>query len=376
MSSTPLIWAEIDLRAVARNIARLKTLAGDHCELMAVVKANAYGHGMCQIADTALANGAASLGVARIEEALALRDHGIKAPVLVFGYTPTSFCRQLCEKEITPTVFSLADATALSQAATACGKIIRTHLKVDTGMGRLGLDAVSTDAAPEIIRIARRPGLALEGIYTHFASADSQDKTDAENQLGIFRSLLARLEDSGVRIPVRHAANSAALITMPEARLDMVRTGLSVYGLYPADHMRGDVIALEPAMALKTRIVQLKTVCAGFKVSYGSTYKTPVPTTLAVVPVGYADGYNRLLSSRGEMLVSEGRVPVVGRVCMDLTVLDVGHIGNVQVEDEVVVFGRQGDAAITADEIAETLDTINYEIVSTIPERVPRIFLK
>lgn len=375
MSSTPLLWAEIDLNAVSRNVTCLKTIIGSQCELLAVVKANAYGHGMCEVAETALDSGASSLGVARHEEAFLLRNHGIRASVLIFGYTPASVCRELIDRNITQTVFSYADAAALSQAAETTGQKLRVHLKVDTGMGRLGLNAVSADATSEAIEIARLPGLFLEGIYTHFASADSPDKTDTTTQLNIFCNLLDRLKQNGITIPLRHAANSAALIAMPDSRLDMVRAGLAIYGLHPSTGPDRDTIPLQPVMTLKTRIIQLKHVPAGFKVSYGSTHTTPAPTTLAVVPVGYADGYNRLLSSRGEMLVNGRLAPVVGRVCMDLTILDVGHIEDVNVEDEVVVFGRQKDAVVSVDEMADMLDTINYEIVSAISERVPRVFL-
>ncbi|MDY6904723.1 MAG: alanine racemase [Thermodesulfobacteriota bacterium] len=376
MTNTPLAWAEIDLTALAGNVTRLKNMAGDHCELMAVVKANAYGHGIIEVSRTALKNGASWLGVARIEEAMMLRENGITAPVLIFGYTPAAFCRDLIDRDIIQTVFSYADAAALSHATVGNGNRLRVHLKVDTGMGRLGLNAVSTDISEEIARIAALPGLALEGIYTHFACADALDKTHAFKQLDRFSALLAVLEKKGIHIPLRHAANSAALISMPDTRLDMVRAGLAIYGLYPSAGTDRDAVALRPTMTLKTRIIQLKTVPAGFDVSYGATYTTPAPTTLAVVPMGYADGYNRGLSSKGEMLVKGEQAPVVGRVCMDLTILDVGHIDNINIGDEVVVIGRQGNAAITADEIADALGTINYEVVSAIPDRVPRIFLK
>jgi alanine racemase len=274
----------------------------------------------------------------------------------------------------------------LSQTATSLKKKIKIHLKVDTGMGRLGLlpqnfernnsTAINADAIEETLAIAGLDGLELEGIFTHFATADSADKTYAEDQLDLFMRFLNRLHKSGLEPPVRHAANSAALIDMPQSHLDMVRPGIASYGLYPSDEVNKKHVSLKPAMALKAKIIHLKKVPAGFKVSYGSTYKTHRPTTIATIPIGYADGLNRLLSSSGQMLVHGKRAPIIGRVCMDLTMLDVGHINDVQMADEVVIFGQQGSDTIAVDEIASSLKTINYEIVSTITARVPRVYLR
>jgi alanine racemase len=253
-------------------------------------------------------------------------------------------------------------------------------------MGRLGLlpqnfqldnsAAIDTDAVEETLAIAGLDGLELEGIFTHFATADSADKTYAEDQLDLFMNFLNRLRKAGLEPPVRHAANSAALIDIPQSHLDLVRPGIATYGLYPSDEVNKRHVSLKPAMALKARIIQLKKVPAGFKVSYGTSHETRKPTTIATIPIGYADGLNRLLSSRGQMLVHEQRAPIIGRVCMDLTMLDVGHIDNIQMGEEVVVFGRQGSASITVDEVASSLNTINYEIVSTITARVPRVYLR
>jgi alanine racemase len=218
--------------------------------------------------------------------------------------------------------------------------------------------------------------LAIEGIFTHFATADSADKSYANQQLEIFLGLLGQLNQNGLLPPIRHAANSAALIDLPESHLDMVRPGIATYGLLPSDEVHTDNVALKPVMALKSRIIHLKKVAAGFNVSYGITYQTAKPTTIATVPVGYADGLNRLFSSSGCMLVHGQKVPIIGRVCMDLTILDVGNIHDVMLEDEVVVFGQQDKASITADELASHLNTINYEIVSTVMARVPRIYIR
>lgn len=384
---SPLVWAEVDLKAIAHNVRELKRIAKPPARLMAVVKANGYGHGAVEVAATALDNGADALGVARVGEGIELRKAGIDVPVLVFGYTPPVLVSRLVEFDLTSTVYSYQTASALSEAAAASRKRIKVHVKVDTGMGRLGIVSIQSepgggsapaaaDALREVRAIYGLSGLRLEGIYTHFAAADSANKSHAKSQLASFNDFLKRLRAAGLEIPVKHAANSAALIDMPEAHFDMVRPGISIYGFYPSEEVNKTRIALEPAMALKTRIIHLKDVPAGFKVSYGCTYETEKPTTIATVPVGYADGLNRLLSSKGHMLVRGRRAPIVGRVCMDLTMLDVGGIPEAALEDEVVIFGRQGAGAISADEIARSLNTINYEIVSTVMNRVPRRYLR
>jgi alanine racemase len=381
-----LVRAEIDLKAIAHNIKELRRITHPDARLMGVVKANGYGHGALEVARCALQNGAEVLGVARIEEGIRIREAGIEVPILIFGYTLPDLTAKLLDYDLTQTVYTYASAQVLSQTAISLKKKIKVHLKIDTGMGRLGLlpqnfqqgnsIGISADAIEESLAIAGLNGLELEGIFTHFATADSADKTYAEIQLDLFMNFLNRLRKAGLEPLVRHAANSAALIDMPQSHLDMVRPGIASYGLYPSDEVNKKHVPLKPAMALKARIIHLKKVPAGFKVSYGSTHQTPKATTIATIPVGYADGLNRLLSSEGQMLVHGQRAPIIGRVCMDLTMLDVGRIDNVQVGDEVVIFGQQGNDAITVDEIASSLNTINYEIVSTITARVPRVYLR
>lgn len=383
---SPIIWAEIDLKAIAHNVRELRRITAPKARLMAVVKANAYGHGIIEVARQALQHGAEALGVARANEGIQIRKAGLDAPVLVFSYTPPDMAKKLVEFDLTQTVYSYRNAEALSVAAGTTGKKIKVHIKVDTGMGRLGLlpdrfrslapdQDIPGSAISEVEAIADLQHLELKGIYTHFAAADITDRSYAEYQLEMFMDFLSQLNLAGVEIPVKHAANSAAIINMPETHLDMVRAGISMYGLFTSDEMDKSRVELQPAMELKARIISLKRVPAGFKVSYGATYETAKPTTIATVPVGYADGYNRLLSSQGHMLVCGRRAPVVGRVCMDMTMLDVGDIPEVSPGDEVIIFGKQGNGLITVDEIASTLKTINYEIVSTITDRVPRIYL-
>ena len=379
--NTPLVWAEVDLKAIAHNVRAFRKITNPKARLMAVVKADAYGHGVLQVTRQALDNGANVLAVARLNEGVQLRKLGFDVPILIFGYTPPKHAKKLVEFDLTQTVWSFKTAEALS-AAVASSRPIKVHLKVDTGMGRLGLlpdcfrNASPTKIAlREVESIASLSGLELEGIYTHFAAADSADKSYAKKQFEIFLAFLDQLRKAGFTIPVRHAANSAALIDMPETHLDLVRPGISIYGLYPSEEVDKSRILLKPAMSLKARIVHLKQVPAGFKVSYSMTYETSKPTTIASVPVGYADGFSRLLSNQSHMLVGGCRAPIVGRVCMDQTMLDVGHVPDVKLEDEVVIFGKQQDESIAVDEIAASLNTINYEIVSSLTARIPKIYL-
>ena len=383
---TSLVRAEIDLKAIAHNVGELRRITHPDALMMAVVKANAYGHGAVEVARCALQNGAQRLGVARIDEAIQLREAGIKAPILIFGYTLPEMAPELLEYNLTQTVYTPAFARALSRTAVSLGGKIKIHLKVDTGMGRLGLlsqnfkphhsgEIINTKAVDASVAIAGLKGLELEGIFTHFATADSADKRYAKKQLDLFLDFLSRMRECGVNPAVRHAANSAALINMPQSHLDMVRPGIAIYGLYPSPEVNKKRVSLKPAMALRARVIHVKKVPAGFNISYGITYKTKQATTIATVPVGYADGLNRLLSSRGQMLIHGKRAPIVGRVCMDFTMLDVGGIDSVRVGDEAVIFGPQGNDSITVDEMASSLNTINYEIVSTITARVPRVYL-
>ncbi len=379
---TPLVRADIDLDAITVNIQALKKVTAPGARFMAVVKANAYGHGAVEVAQRALDSGAHCLGVARIQEAVALRESGIDSRILVLGYTPPELTRIALDNRLTLTVFDVDTARAISDSAVAAGKTVTTHIKTDTGMGRLGLRpagekgvAIDPDRVDAAIRIAQMPGLDLEGIFTHFASADSTDTTYTERQFNLFCDYVAELERVGIKFRLKHAANSAAIIAHPRTHLDMVRAGIAMYGLNPSQEVNLNHLATRPVMALKARLVHVKKVPRGFCVSYGMTHRTTAPTTIATVPIGYADGYSRLLSSRGTMLVRGQRAPVVGRVCMDLALLDVGHIEGVRTGDEAVILGRQGAETVPADEIADLVGTINYEIVSSITARVPRNFL-
>ena len=354
-------------------MGEIRNIVSPKSEIMAVVKANAYGHGALETAKVVLANGAKSLAVARVEEAKELRKAGIDAPVLLLGYTPGTQFNEVLDLNLIQTVYSLEMAEALNSVAERSNRQARVHVKIDTGMGRLGLTP-GKPALEDVLKAARLPHLILEGIFTHFAAADSADKTFTLAQLELFNSFLEELRKAGLEFPLRHCANSAALLDLPQTYLNLVRPGIIIYGLYPSGEIQ-NLINLKPAMSFKTRIAQIKKVPAGYKVSYGSTYQTSQPTVIAVISAGYADGYSRLLSSRGIVLVNGQRAKVVGRVCMDQCMVDVGHINGVSPGDEVTLFGSGGGETIPVEEIAKFAGTISYEIVCMVNSRVPRFYL-
>ncbi|MCL1912006.1 MAG: alanine racemase [Leptospirales bacterium] len=377
----PLTWAEIDLDSLGHNVRELRKKINPDVGMMIAVKADAYGHGASQVSRAAFKNGASFLAVARIEEAVKLRADKIDAPMLLLGHCRPEYVGPVLDMDVRVSVNSMEDAESLSAAASAIGKNLQVHVKVDTGMGRLGILSAGLSSAPgenpaeNIKKIAAMPRLELEGIFTHFASADSGDRSSAEAQTARFLAILKDIDGAGLRVKYVHAANSAAAINMPHAHFSMTRPGIAVYGLPPFDGYDKTGMELRPVMSMKSRVVQLKKVGAGFHVSYGGTHITEKDTVIATVPVGYADGYNRHLSNKGIMLVRGQRARVVGRVCMDLAMLDVGHIPSVALGDEVVVFGRQGDEYIGADELASLAGTISYEIITAVSPRVKRVYL-
>ncbi|SDU62093.1 alanine racemase [Desulfobacula phenolica] len=391
----PLVKACIDLDAIQHNVQHLKQMIPGQSKFMAVVKANAYGHGAIRVAQKALKSGADWLGIARLNEAVELRKAGIQAPILMFGYIHPSQVRVAVDLDLVITVYEFEMAQQLSREARRSNKYVKAHLKVDTGMGRVGMIIDKPDKNPscqtaekqreikqsarkkavkEIKKILRLPGIDLNGIYTHFAAADSKDKTYTQMQIDLFTSLLEDLRKEAVDLEVCHAANSAGIIRFARSHFDMVRAGISLYGLYPSFEVDQSKVALVPAMSLTSIVTAVRNVPKGFYVSYGRTHKTQKPTRLASIPVGYADGFSRLFSSNGTMLVKGYKAPIVGRVCMDQTMIDVGDIPDVKTGDEVVLIGSQGNKTISADELAKKINTINYEIVSALTSRVERIY--
>ena len=368
-----LTWAEIDLDAIAQNAAKLKRRAGARAELMVAVKANGYGHGAVPVSRAALAGGATRLAVHRTLEGVRLRQAGITAPILILGYTLPAESERIAHWNLTPTVNSRSQAEALSEAAVAQGKALPIHVKVDTGMSRYGL---LPDEVLDFWRfLSGLPGLVLEGLYTHHCVADLADKAFTRHQFSIYMEVVERLEEAGFAIPLKHVSNSATTLDLPEMALDMVRCGIALYGLRPSDEVE-PAIPLRPALTLKSRLARVRTLPAGASISYGRTHITDKPTRVALVPVGYGDGYHRILSNRATVLIHGQRAPIVGRVCMDQFVVDVGHIPDVRLHDEVVLIGRQGTEHIPAEEVARWAETINYEVTTSLLPRVVRIYLK
>ena len=362
-------WLEVDLEAIAHNVRRVVEIVGPAVKVLAVLKADGYGHGAVRVARTALNNGAYCLGVASINEGLALRQAGISAPILVLGFTPAWQARELVLNGLTATVFDLDVARALSRVAGQLDNQVKVHIKVDTGMGRLGL--LPDDVLPFALALRSLSHLVLEGIFTHFSVADV-DPDYTRWQVGRFRRILDALAREGIDLPLIHAANSAAVLSLPESHFGMVRLGIAMYGLDPSPQLRCPP-DFRPALSFKTEVAQVKTLAPGSYVSYGNTYQTADRQRIAVIPVGYADGFRRAPRHWGEVLVRGRRAPIVGRVCMDQTMIDVTDIADVRQGDEVVLIGEQGGESITAEEVAERLGTINYEVVSEILARVPRV---
>lgn len=369
------VWAEVDLDHIAHNIVQIRNHIPQPVKIMAVVKADGYGHGAVETAKVLLYHGADAIGVAICDEGIALRENHIFVPILVLGFTPEPRFDDMIRHDLTQTVFSLDMARALSRAAVRLGKKVRIHIKVDTGMSRLGFLPTET-AAKEIEEITRLPQLVAEGIYTHFATSDSLDKSFTEEQFERFVRFMEVLEGRGVRIPVRHVSNSGALKDCPSMNMDMVRTGILLYGHAPAVEVGTGPLSLLPAMSLKTRVSMVKKIDADVSVSYGRTFYTNRKTTVATVPVGYADGYFRGLNRGGRVLVGGGSAPIIGNICMDQFMIDITDIPNVRAGDEIVLMGRQGDSEITADELAAILHTISYEILCGVGKRVPRVYIK
>jgi alanine racemase len=362
-------WLEVDLEAIAHNVRRVVEMVGPDVCVMAVLKADGYGHGAIRVARTALNNGAGYLGVASINEGTTLRQSGITAPILVLGFTPAWQARELVLAGLSATVFNLDVAQSLSQAGRELDRMVPVHVKVDTGMGRLGL--LPDEVVPFVQELSALPHLTVEGIFTHFSVADS-DLAYTGWQIERFRQVLGTLGAVGIEIPLVHAANSAAILSLPDSHFQMVRLGLAMYGLHPSDQTPCPP-GFRPALAFKTQVAQVKSLPPGSYVSYGNTYQTVGEQRIAVIPVGYADGFRRAPRHWGEVLVRGQFAPIVGRVCMDQTMIDVTSIPEVRQGDEVVLIGEQGGKRITAEDVAERLGTVNYEVVSEILARVPRV---
>lgn len=361
-------YAEIDLSAIAFNIRAIKKQVHP-AQIMAVVKADAYGHGVIPVSKTSLENGAKYLGVALVEEGIELRNQGFLEPILVFGGAFDYQLEDFLKYNIDATIYTNEIARALSELAQQSNQHATVHIKVDTGMGRVG---VPWEHALGFIKFVHQlKGIRLKGLYTHFATSDERDKTFTNLQFGRFKQIIQELEKINIDIPLKHAANSGAILDMPETYLNMVRPGVMMYGYYPSNET-SERIAIKPAMTFKSHVSYVKEVPENFSVSYGRKFVTPKPTRIATVPVGYADGYNRLLTNKAKVTIQGKKFPVVGRVCMDLILIDIGKDQSIQIGDEVILFGRSEQNAFTVNEICQLIDTIPYEVTCWISKRVPR----
>lgn len=369
------VWKEIKLDAVKNNVKNIRGLLKDGTRLLAVIKADAYGHGAVEVAKSLLFDGGADyFGVATYGEAEQLRRAGINTPVLILGAVFGDEYAELVKDNITLTVFDFDTAKKLSDTAKKLGKTAKIHIKIDTGMARIGF-LPSEDAVEEIIKISKLDGIEIEGMFSHFAKADEADKMPTRVQFEKFMFIKNELLKREIKIPICHICNSAGIIDFPEYHLDMVRSGIITYGYYPSDFVNKDALKLESAMSFKSRVVHIKTVEAGTSVSYGGTFTAKEKMKIATVSAGYADGYNRLLSNKADVIINGERCRVLGRVCMDQLMVDATHLKNINLGDEVILFGKSGNNTVTVEETAEIIGTINYEVLCSLSKRVPGVYI-
>jgi len=378
-------WVEVSRKAIQNNIIQFKKLIGNRVKLMAVVKANAYGHGLIEVGKIAIKSGANWLGVDSIDEAISLREGGIKAPILILGYTLLSRLKDVVKYDLRQVVYNKETIKRFGSLTPKFLKNkIKVHLKVETGISRQGLEK---EELLELVKLIKKyPQIEIEGIYTHYANIeDTTNHNYAQQQLKRFKEAVELLERNGIKIPMKHTACSAAVILFPETYFDMVRLGISMYGLWPSKETfvsaqdKNRKINLEPALTWKTKIAQIKNIKAGTSIGYGLTEKISQDSRIAILPIGYWDGYDRKLSGMGNVLIKGKRCKVLGRVCMNMIIVDIGHFasfgkeGEVKLEDEVVLLGKQGQEEIAADELAQKIGTINYEVITRINPLIPRI---
>ena len=370
------VYAEINLDHIRFNVKNIQRRIGEETKILAIIKADGYGHGSIPIAKflskEKLVYG---FGVSTVREAVVLRKAGIEEPILILGYVLPADFITVIDYSITTTVFQYETARMLSEVAKAKNKTAKIHIKIDTGMGRIGFNA-DDSCIEEICKISRLNGIEIEGIFTHFACADHKDKTSANKQKALFYGILDKLSQRGVNAPVRHMCNSAGIIEFDGEFLDIVRAGIIIYGLYPSNEVNKDNMKLLPAMSIKSRVVYVKDIQEGMTVSYGSDYVAEKNTRIATISMGYADGFYRSLSGKGEVLIRGKRAKIVGRVCMDQMMVDVTDIPDVKQGDIVTVFGKDGNEEITFEEASEIAGTINYEFICGFARRVPRIYIE
>lgn len=369
------VYLKIDLDKICDNINEVIKKVGKDTKVLAVVKGDAYGHGAIEVTKALSEIGTYGFAVATVGEALALRRAGITKPILILDFVFPNQFETIIRNDIMLTVFQYGIAKELNEAAQSMGTTAHIHIKVDTGMGRIGYipDSESID---EICRIAQLPNIEIDGIFTHFACADEVDKTSMNKQYEKFKSFVEKLEERGINIPTKHVCNSAAIIDKDDNFLNLVRSGIVTYGLYPSENVHKEKLNVHPAMELHSVVINIKTIHEGDTVSYGSTYVADKPTVIATIPVGYADGYPRGLSNEGSVLIHGKRAKIVGRVCMDQFMVDVTDIPDVSIGDNVTLIGKDGDDCITCEEIGDISGRFNYEFLCCITRRVPRVYIR
>ncbi|MBF8983389.1 alanine racemase [Lutibacter sp. B2] len=375
LEKTRPVWVEINLDHLAYNMRQIRKTVHKDIKVGAVIKADGYGHGAVEIADTLLENGAQWLIVATLSEAVQLRKKYKEVPILILGYTPNEVAEVVIENELSQTVYNLSQAQYYNDIAKKLCKKVKIHIKIDTGMNRLGFQP-NDDSIKTIKKISNLSNVMIEGMFTHFAAADQLDKSFTQIQYNRFEDVFKSLQREGVSIPIKHVGNSAAIMDLPSMHLDMVRAGIILYGLYPSNEVNMESLTLKPVLSVKARITHVKNVDEGVGIGYGLTYSTSKSSKIATLPVGYADGFTRMLSGKGEVLVKGHKVPIVGRICMDQCMINVTVLDEIHSNDEVILIGSDGKNSISADDIAKKLDTINYEIVCMIGRRVPRVYIK
>ena len=368
------VQANINLDAIHDNVKAAKSLTKKGTKLMAIIKADAYGHGAIRVAET-LDDIADAYGVAILEEGIELRQAGVTKPILILGYTPAPQYEAMIKYDITTAVFKYDMAKNISDTAVRLGKEARVHIKLDTGMSRIGFKQ-DDESLETIKRIAELPGISITGCFTHFSRMDEKDKTKAKEQFKRYMDFTKRIEDAGINIPIKHVSNSAGIIEMPEVNLDMVRDGISIYGMYPSEEVNKDRLKLTPAMEIISYISFIKTLEKGIEIGYGGTYTTKRETKVATIPVGYADGYPRSLSNKGCILINGQRAPIIGRICMDQFMVDVTDIEDVHENDKVTLIGHDKGGYISIEEMADLSGSFNYEFVCDIGKRVPKVYYR
>lgn len=376
MKTYSRIYAKINLDAICHNMEAMHAKLKEGTKMFAVVKTDGYGHGAIEIANTIEhLDYLFGFCVATVEEGLILRRHGVKKPILILGYTFEDQYEDIILNDLRPAVFTMEMAKSFSDIATNLNRDVKIHIKIDTGMSRIGLQ-VKEENAKLIAQIATLPHIIVEGIFTHFAKADEYDKTAANHQIALFKHMIELTEREGVMIPYKHCSNSAGIVEIPAANMDIVRAGITLYGLWPSNEVDKSKINMAPALELKSKVSYVKTLEAGRQISYGGTYTTTKQERIATIPVGYGDGYPRSLSNKGYVLIHGKKAPICGRVCMDQFMVNVTEIPEVKIGDEVTLIGRDGNERITTEELGDLSGRFNYEFVCDLGKRVPRVFEK